>query len=52
MKSAENQLTIMLLLVTILFSILLIPTYTRFIYSTFAESDTPEKFAKSVFFIK
>ena len=32
MKSAENQLTIMLLLVTLLFSILLIPTYIRFIY--------------------
>ena len=50
MKSAENQLTLMLLLVTILFSILLIPTYIRFIYSTFAESDTPEKFAKSLLF--
>ena len=32
-KSAMNQLTIMLLLVTILFSILPIPTYIRFIYS-------------------
>ena len=48
MKSAENQLTIMLLLVTLLFSILLIPTYIRFIYLTFVKSDTPAKFARSV----
>ena len=45
MKSAENQLTIMLLLVTILFLILLIPTYIRFIYLTFVERDTPTKYA-------
>ena len=48
MKNAENQLTIMLLLVTVLFLILLIPTYIRFIYLTFVESDTPVKFARSV----
>ena len=48
MKSAENQLTIMLLLVTLLFSILLIPTYIRFIYLTFAVNDTPAKFAGSM----
>ena len=48
MKSADNQLTIMLLLVTLLFSILLIPTYIRFIYLTFVTSDTPAKFARSV----
>ena len=48
MKSAENQLTIMLLLVTLLFSILLIPTYIRFIYLTFVKSDTPLKYARSM----
>ena len=50
MKSAEIQLTIMLLLVTVLFTVLLIPTYIRFIYLSFVESDTPLKFATSVFF--
>ena len=48
MKSAESQLTIMLLLVTLLFSILLIPTYIRFIYLTFAANDTPAQFAGSM----
>ena len=43
MKSAENQLTIMLLLVTTLVLVLLIPTYIRFIFITFFEPDTPEK---------
>ena len=47
MNSAENQLTIMLLLVTILFLILLFPTYIRFIYSTFVGRDTPSKYATS-----
>ena len=50
MKSAENQLTIMLLLVTMLFLILLIPTYIRFIYLTFVERDTPSKYASSMLF--
>ena len=48
MKSAENQLTIMLLLVTTLFLILLIPTYIRFIYLTFLERDTPSKYASAM----
>ena len=48
MKSAESQLTVMLLLVTLLFSILLIPTYIRFIYLTFVVNDTPGKFASSM----
>ena len=48
MKSAENQLTIMLLLVTILFLILLCPTYFRFIYLVFAKRDTPHEYAKSL----
>ena len=43
MKNAENQLTIMLLLVTTLVLVLLIPTYIRFIFITFFEPDTPEK---------
>ena len=49
MKSAENQLTTMLLLVTTLFSILLLPTYIRFIYAAFVSSDTPSKYAMSIF---
>ena len=52
MKSAENQLTIMLLLVTVLFLILLIPTYIRFIYLTFVERDTPCKYASSMLFFQ
>ena len=50
MKSAENQLTKMLLLVTTLFLILLIPTYFRFIYLTLVKRDTPAKFAGSFLF--
>ena len=50
MKSAENQLTIMLLLVTTLFLILLIPTYTRFIYTTFTKTDTTLNYANSMLF--
>ena len=48
MKSAENQLTVMLLLVTLLFSILLIPTYIRFIYLMLVKRDTPMKYATSM----
>ena len=48
MKSAENQLTTMLLLVTALFLVLLLPTYIRFILSSFFSSDTPSKFATSI----
>ena len=48
MKNAENQLTVMLLLVTILFLILLCPTYFRFIYLAFAKRDTPDEYAKSL----
>ena len=44
MKSAENQLTIMLLLVTMLFLILFFPAYIRFIYSTFVGRETPSKY--------
>ena len=52
LKSAENQLTIMLLLVTTLFLILLCPTYIRFIYLSFVQMDTPLKYANSMFFYK
>ena len=48
MKSAENKLTIMLLMVTTLFLILLCPTYIRFIYLAFAERDTPSQYANSI----
>ena len=50
LKSAENQLTTMLLLVTTLFLILLCPTYIRFIYLAFVQMDTPLKYANSMFF--
>ena len=52
MKSAENQVTTMLLLVTTLFLILLCPTYCRFIYVAFAELDTPLEYAKSILFLE
>ena len=48
MKSTEKQLTIMMLLVTTLFLILLCPTYIRFIYLTFAGRDTPFQYANSM----
>ena len=48
MKSAENQLTLMLLSVTMLFLILLCPTYIRFIYLAFAARDTPSQYANSM----
>ena len=49
MKNAEKQLTIMLLLVTTLFLILLCPTYIRFIYVAFVKRDTPLEYANSMF---
>ena len=52
MKTAESQLTIMLLLVTMLFLVFLIPTYLRFIYLTFIERDTPSKYASSMLFFQ
>ena len=45
MKNTENQLTIMLLLVTTLFVILMIPSYIRFLFTAFVKRDTPAKFA-------
>ena len=52
MKSAEKQVTIMLLLVTTLFLILLCPIYIRFIYLAFAKPDTPFEYASSMFFFQ
>ena len=49
LKTAENQLTIMLLLVTTLFLILVCPTYFRFIYLSFAKRDTPLGYARVMF---
>ena len=49
-KAVENQLTLMLLLVTTLFLVLLIPTYVRFLYFAFANRDTPEKYAGAMLF--
>ena len=48
MKTAENQVTIMLLLVTTLFFILIFPTYFRFIYLLVAKRDTPNQYANSM----
>ena len=48
MKNAEKQVTIMLLLVTTLFLILLCPTYVRFIYLSFTKRDTPFEYANSI----
>ena len=52
MRSAENQLTTMLLLVTVLFLILLVPTYIRYIYLNFVVTDTPSQFASSMLFFQ
>ena len=49
MKSIENQLTTMLLLVTILFLILMFPANIRFIYTSFVARDTPTKYAYFIF---
>ena len=48
MKSVENQLTVMLLLVTTLFFILIFPTYFRYIYLLIARRDTPLQYANSM----
>ena len=50
MKNIENQLTTMLLLLTILFLILMFPVYIRFIYTNFVARDTPTKYAYFIFF--
>ena len=52
MKNAENQLTIMLLLISTLFLILLLPTFIRFIYFSLVERNTPSKYASSVLFFQ
>ena len=50
MKNIENQLTIMLLLVTTLFLVLMIPTCIRFVYTSFVTRDTPAKYASPMLF--
>ena len=52
LKSINNQLTTMLLLVTTLFLILLIPTYERFIYWNLVKRDTPSIYASSMLFFQ
>ena len=49
MRNTERQLTIMLILVTTLFLILMIPTNIRFLCFLFIERDTPEKYANLMF---
>ena len=51
MKTAEKQVTIMLLMVTTLFLILLCPTYVRFVYLVFATRDTPLDYANYILFV-
>ena len=50
MKTTEKQVTIMLVLVTTLFLILLCPIYIRFIYLVFAKTDTPFEYVSSMLF--
>ena len=52
MKNAESQLTIMLLLVTTLFIILLLPIYIRLIYVTFVVITNPSEHASSILFFQ
>ena len=52
MKIAEKQVTIMLLMVTTLFLILLCPTYVRFVYLVFATRDTPLDYANYILFVQ
>ena len=52
MKKIESQLTVMLLLVTTLFLILLFPTNVRFVYSNFVTRDTPNKYASLMLFFQ
>ena len=52
MKTAKNQLTIMLLLISTLFLILLLPAFIRFIYFSLVERDTPSKYASAILFFQ
>ena len=51
-KSAENQLTIMLVLVAILFLILNAPTYARFVYTTLFTAKTAKEYASFFLFLQ
>ena len=50
MKSAESQLTILLLLVTTLFLILNVPVYVRIVFVTIFKRDSPQKYASTILF--
>ena len=52
MKNAEHQLTIMLVLVTTLFIILLLPIYIRIINVTFVVVTSPSEYASSILFFQ
>ena len=49
MKNTEKQLTIMLILMTTLFLVLMIPTNIRFLCFLFIERGTPTKYANLMF---
>ena len=49
-KNAENQLTVMLLLVTTLFLVLMVPSCARYLYFTYINRNTPEKQADAMLF--
>ena len=49
-KNAENQLTVMLLLVTTLFLILMIPSCARYLYFAYISRNTAEKQANAMLF--
>ena len=52
MKNAEHQLTIMLVLVTTLFIILLLPIYIRIIYVSFVVATNSSEYASSILFFQ
>ena len=52
MKTTENQVTIMLLLVMALFLVLMLPTYMRFVYTQFVKLNTPSKYTGFVLFFQ
>ena len=52
MKSTESQVTIMLLLVTAFFLVLMLPTYIRYVYTQFVKLNTPFKYTGFVLFFE
>ena len=51
-KSAENQLTVMLVLVAILFLVLNAPTYVRFVYTSLFKAKTAREYASFFLFMQ